>query len=316
MPIDPNRISRDIETIAGFNASTPDIGYSRPTFSLAWRKARDYVISQAEEAGCNVRIDAAGNIHVRHASIRWDEKIWLSGSHIDSVPSGGKYDGVVGVVVPLEIIRASHAAGDVLPLELVVFAEEEGTTFGIAMIGSRLWANLDGPFAGNGDDGYFHQFRNRDGQTYFDAGALRRTPKRSPRRPSRPRRLSRPDRDPCRTRPGHVARRRAVGRGHGNRRPQTVQGQVHGIAESRGLHADAFPQPSLSVAAVRVTCGVDALAQTWPGCRRDGRPNRLPTQRRERHPRRRPLHGGCPKPKCRHAGGFPSRARGVGHRVR
>jgi len=171
MLIDSERISRDIETIAGFNETTPEIGFSRPTFSPAWRKARDYVIAQAEAAGCKVRIDAAGNVHARPAAIGWDEKVWLSGSHIDSVPTGGKFDGVVGVAVPLEVLRAAHLAGRAVPLELIVFAEEEGTTFGIGMFGSRLWVNREGPFAENGDDEFFHQFRNRAGQTYFEAGA-------------------------------------------------------------------------------------------------------------------------------------------------
>ncbi len=171
MPISSERISQDIETIAGFNESTPDVGCSRPTFSPAWRQARDYVIAQAEAAECKVRIDAAGNVHARHASIDWDRKVWLSGSHIDSVPTGGKFDGVIGVTCPLEVLRSACAAGKVLPLELIVFAEEEGTTFGVGMIGSRLWVNRSVSFEGTGDDAFFHQFRNRDGQTYFEAGA-------------------------------------------------------------------------------------------------------------------------------------------------
>ena len=166
MPIDPNRIAADLDAIAAFSESPPEVGHSRPTFSPPWVAARDYVIAQAAAAGCKHRIDAAGNLFIRPASLGWDEKIWLSGSHIDSVPTGGKYDGVMGVVVPLEILR-----GGPVPLELVIWAEEEGTTFGIGMIGSRLAVGRDGPFAGRGDDGFFHPFRNRAGQTYFEAGA-------------------------------------------------------------------------------------------------------------------------------------------------
>src|SRR5438046_1525921 len=65
MPINVDRISRDIEAIAGFNEASPTVGFSRPTFSPAWRAARDYVIAQAEAAGCVTRIDAAGNVHAR-----------------------------------------------------------------------------------------------------------------------------------------------------------------------------------------------------------------------------------------------------------
>jgi hydantoinase/carbamoylase family amidase len=171
MPIEEERISHDIETIAGFNETTPEIGFSRPTFSSAWRQARDYVIDQAKAAGCKVRIDAAGNVHARPESIGWDEKVWLSGSHIDSVPTGGKFDGVIGVVCPLEVLRVARSDHRIVPLELIIFAEEEGTTFGIGMIGSRLWVNRDEAFASVGDDGFFHQFRNSQGQTYFEAGA-------------------------------------------------------------------------------------------------------------------------------------------------
>jgi len=83
-----------------------------------------------------VRTDPIGNLHARPAGLSWDEPAWLCGSHIDTVPSGGKFDGVVGVVVALELLRTQPEAA----LELVVFAEEEGTTFGIAMLGSRAWA--------------------------------------------------------------------------------------------------------------------------------------------------------------------------------
>ena len=80
MPITVDRISRDIDAIAGFNESSPAVGFSRPTFSQAWRQARDYVIAQAEAAGCATRIDAAGNLHARPGELPWDQPAWLSGS--------------------------------------------------------------------------------------------------------------------------------------------------------------------------------------------------------------------------------------------
>ena len=163
MTIRADRIRGDLETIAACTL-TPGAGASRPTFSSAWREARDYVIAEAERAGCAVRIDAAGNVHARPASVHWDEPVWLSGSHLDSVPNGGDYDGVVGVAVPLEILRAAHESGrDRLPLELVVFAEEEGTTFGLGMLGSHAWA-------GSLDAARLASVRNRDGMSYLEAG--------------------------------------------------------------------------------------------------------------------------------------------------
>ncbi len=99
------------------------------------------MIGQARAAGCETRVDAAGNVHARPQRLGWETPAWLCGSHIDSVPTGGKYDGVVGVVVALEALRAAPDA----PLELIVFAEEEGTTFNLGMLGSRAWAGTLGP---------------------------------------------------------------------------------------------------------------------------------------------------------------------------
>src|SRR5512133_1515400 len=99
------RLIRDIETIAGWTESDPAAGYDRPTFSPSWKAARDYVIGEARKLGCSVRTDPIGNVHARPAGLSWDEPAWLCGSHIDTVPSGGKFDGVVGVVIALELLR-------------------------------------------------------------------------------------------------------------------------------------------------------------------------------------------------------------------
>ena len=159
MSIDPTRISHDIDTIAGFSEAPATVGHSRPTFSPAWRSAVDYVVAQAEAAGCVHRVDAAGNVFLRPASLDPQRPVWLSGSHLDSVPTGGKYDGVMGVVVPLEVLR-----GGPVPLELVIWAEEEGTTFGLGMIGSRLAVGAETAES-------VAAFRNRDGRNFLQAGA-------------------------------------------------------------------------------------------------------------------------------------------------
>jgi allantoate deiminase len=158
--INASRIAADIEAIAGWSEVPPSVGYSRPTFSPEWVAARDYVIEQAVAAGCQCRIDAAGNVHLRPRSRTWDEPLWLSGSHIDSVPTGGKYDGVVGIVAPLEVLRAVPNAA----LELIIFAEEEGTTFNLGMLGSRAWA-------GTLSVEQLTAVKNKHGQNYCQAGA-------------------------------------------------------------------------------------------------------------------------------------------------
>jgi hydantoinase/carbamoylase family amidase len=164
MPVNADRIAADISAIGRFTPR-PGAGADRPTFSPEWRQARDYFVAEAERAGCHWRIDAAGNVHVRPRAIDWSRRVWLSGSHLDSVPGGGDFDGVVGVVAALEVLRAAHEDGrHDLPLEAIVFAEEEGTTFGLGMLGSRGWA-------GTLDRAALAAVRNRDGKTYWEAGA-------------------------------------------------------------------------------------------------------------------------------------------------
>jgi len=163
MPISIDRIRADIDAIARFTESPG--GADRPTFSAAWREARDYVVEQAKRAGCKVRVDAAGNVHARPEVVAWDAPVWLSGSHIDSVPRGGNYDGVAGVVAPLEVLRAAHDDRTTPPpLELVIFAEEEGTTFGLGMLGSHAWV---GELSGQ----QLASVRNARGESYLEAGS-------------------------------------------------------------------------------------------------------------------------------------------------
>jgi allantoate deiminase len=163
MSVSVDRIRTDIEAIARCT-ETPGAGATRPTFSPAWAAARAYVIAQAESAGCAVRTGAAGNVHARPAALGWDEPAWLVGSHIDTVPHGGDYDGVAGVVVALELLRSANEDRIAAPpVELIVFAEEEGPTFGLGMIGSRAWVGELG-------EGQLRALHNAAGQNYLDAG--------------------------------------------------------------------------------------------------------------------------------------------------
>jgi len=162
MPISAARLERDFQTIAGFTGS-PGNGSDRPTFSEHWAKAVAYVVGEAKACGCAVRVDAAGNVHLRPAGLDPNRPVWLSGSHVDSVPHGGDFDGVLGVVAPLEVLRAAKEDGRTVPLELVNFAEEEGTTFGLGMLGSRAWV-------GALDRERLAAVRNRGGKSYLEAG--------------------------------------------------------------------------------------------------------------------------------------------------
>jgi OHCU decarboxylase len=113
---------------------------------------------------CQLKSDAAGNTHARPASLGWNRPAWLCGSHVDTVPHGGDFDGVAGIVVALELLRSAKEEGiPALPLELIIFAEEEGPTFGLGMIGSRAWVGELGADR-------LRDLHNAAGETYIDAG--------------------------------------------------------------------------------------------------------------------------------------------------
>jgi Peptidase family M20/M25/M40 len=103
-------------------------------------KARDWLIVRCEEAGLAVRQDAIGNIFARWNGADPAAPAVGTGSHIDAIPNAGKYDGVVGVLCGLEAIRALQRSGfrPKNSIELLVFATEEPTRFGIGCLGSRL----------------------------------------------------------------------------------------------------------------------------------------------------------------------------------
>jgi allantoate deiminase len=97
-----------------------------------------------EEAGMTVTLDAAGNLRGVNPAIDSDAPRLLIGSHVDTVPDAGAYDGVLGVVLAIALVRA--LAGRHLPfaIEVVAFSEEEGVRFGVPFIGSRaLTGTLD-----------------------------------------------------------------------------------------------------------------------------------------------------------------------------
>lgn len=116
------------------------IGTSRLAFSEEDRMARSLVISMMREAGLSVRIDPAGNILGRRQGRKENPAI-LFGSHIDTVPNGGRFDGVLGCMAAIECVQTLNEVGIMTehPLEVVVFANEEGQNF-IGLSGSRAMA--------------------------------------------------------------------------------------------------------------------------------------------------------------------------------
>ena len=106
------------------------------------REGRDLFRRWAREAGCEIDIDSMGNIFARRRGTDPTAAPVAAGSHLDSQPTGGKYDGALGVLAALEVIDALNdgAVETVAPVEAVVWTNEEGARFAPAMIGSGVHA--------------------------------------------------------------------------------------------------------------------------------------------------------------------------------
>jgi len=143
--VNGDRIQQHITALSKFGTN-PEGGVSRVAFSDADIAGRDYVKKLMQDAGLTVRIDTAGNILGRREGSNAKLPPILIGSHIDSVPGGGNYDGDVGVLGAIEVAQTLQEQNVRLkhPLEVVVFADEEGGTVGsFAMIGQLQPAALD-----------------------------------------------------------------------------------------------------------------------------------------------------------------------------
>ncbi|TCP29582.1 allantoate deiminase [Scopulibacillus darangshiensis] len=118
---------------------TKEEGSYRIGFSQEERQAKDLVIGWMEEAGLSVTEDQAGNVFGRLEGEENSESVVLSGSHVDTVPNGGHFDGTLGVLSALEVVEAWHQTGyrPNKSYEVVIFSDEEGTRFNGGLIGSE-----------------------------------------------------------------------------------------------------------------------------------------------------------------------------------
>jgi N-carbamoyl-L-amino-acid hydrolase len=130
-----------IEQLALFGKTNS--GISRLAFSQADREARDYIVRLMQDSGLQVHIDEVGNI-IGHMAGKDDEAaVVLTGSHIDTVPEGGKYDGVVGVIGAVAAVKRLQKDVPLNhPIEVVVFVSEESSRFGYSCIGSKSMAGM------------------------------------------------------------------------------------------------------------------------------------------------------------------------------
>lgn len=165
--IDPRRLWDSLMTMATVGATAKG-GVRRVALSDLDRAGRDLFRAWCEAAGLAVRVDAMGNMFARRPGTDPARPPVLIGSHLDSQPSGGKFDGALGVLAGLEVMRSLRDLdiATLAPIELVNWTDEEGARFGRALIGSGVWAASEGP---TGDEAATLDLRDPDGMRLGDA---------------------------------------------------------------------------------------------------------------------------------------------------
>ncbi len=141
--IDPKRLWDELMQMAEIGA-TEKGGVRRLTLTVVDRAGRERFRALCEAAGLAVRVDAIGNMFARRRGRDPARPPVLFGSHLDSQPSGGKFDGALGVLAGLEVMRTLNELGieTEAPLELVNWTDEEGSRFGHSLMGSGVWAGI------------------------------------------------------------------------------------------------------------------------------------------------------------------------------
>lgn len=159
------RIAEHINQISDFTA-TPGKGTTRLTYSQEDLQTRNYIKRKMNEYGLQVKEDGFGNIFGKLEGTLKDAPSVMIGSHFDSVPNGGSYDGPAGVVAALEVARifAKNKLTPKYPLEIVALVEEEGSRFGGGLMGSRGMVGLL-------SDDDFKNLKDKDGVSTEEAMA-------------------------------------------------------------------------------------------------------------------------------------------------
>jgi N-carbamoyl-L-amino-acid hydrolase len=139
--VNAERLQADFEALS-LIGRTSSGGVDRPALSPAHLQARRWFQQQASTAGLDFRVDSAGNHSAILHSANPNAHTFLLGSHLDSVPDGGRFDGALGVLAALEVLRTIKESGPGLPvhLEAIDFTDEEGTLVGL--LGSAALAGL------------------------------------------------------------------------------------------------------------------------------------------------------------------------------
>src|SRR6185312_11750714 len=162
LSIDPERLWDDLMESARIGA-TPKGGICRLTLTDLDRQVRDWFKARAEQLGCTMAIDDMGAMFARRPGTADVPPIAI-GSHLDTQPTGGKFDGVLGVLSALEALRTLVEAGyeTYAPIELINWTNEEGARFQPSMVAS-------GVFAGAFEHDWASGRRDAGGVTFAEA---------------------------------------------------------------------------------------------------------------------------------------------------
>src|SRR5712692_6727766 len=148
-----DRLVADFERLAEFRDPTLP-GWTRRSFTPLYVAARAWLAERMRAAGLAVEVDAAGNLVGRWGGTEELPPL-MTGSHTDTVVGGGRFDGILGVLGAIEVVRCLQETGTRLrhPLEVVDFLAEEPTEFGLSTIGSRgLVGNLSASMLAQTDE--------------------------------------------------------------------------------------------------------------------------------------------------------------------
>jgi len=143
LPINADRLWATLMEMAKIGA-TEKGGNCRLSLTDLDKQGRDLFVAWCEEAGCTVSIDAAGNIFARRPGRDGSRPAVMMGSHLDTQPTGGRFDGVLGVLAGLEAVRTlnDHGIETDAPIDLVCWTNEEGSRFSPAMMGSGVFCGI------------------------------------------------------------------------------------------------------------------------------------------------------------------------------
>lgn len=141
LQIDSARLWNDIHETAKFGG-TPKGGVRRLTLGVEDKQVRDWFRTACEAAGCEVRIDALGTMFALRPGRDMSKPPIGIGSHLDTQPTGGKYDGILGTLAALEVVRAMNDAGieTEAPICVCNWTNEEGSRYAPAMMASAAYA--------------------------------------------------------------------------------------------------------------------------------------------------------------------------------